>query len=165
MTDIASAPGGRAVAFGRPPGAVRATRSKHIQEVLLAGLSVCAISLCSAMPTLAQTWTGAASDDWTDGLNWSGGAAPGGATGVTINVPGTVVLGANGPATGATNGLIFNSTIGSLTIQNGSTLNTAGAVSVSATAGRVNTVTVAGSTWDIGGNLGLGTAHKSRQDQ
>lgn len=106
----------------------------------------------------AQNWDGSSSNDWNDGQNWTSNAPPSGVVGVTINTPSaSIVLGVNGAATGRTNGFIMNSASGSLTVQNGSVLNSTGGV-VSSFAGRVNTITVTGeeSQWLIGGSLSIG---------
>ena len=120
-----------------------------------------------AAPTAAQTWTGATSNDWTIGTNWSTGVVPAGGT-VVINTtsPNPTVLGVGGPTISTSGQLIVGNTTGSvanLTIQNGSTLtSTSGTPSEigsdPASNGTV-TVTGAGSRWITSGTqirLGAG---------
>ena len=125
---------------------------------LLCGISAAgALGLFLSSPAAAQTWRGATSNDWTDGSNWTGNAAP--TTGaVIINTPSNpAVLGVSGAATGTTGDFSLGTAGGSgnLTFQNGSTLtsNPTGYVFVGRHAGSdggVN-VTGAGSTWNING--------------
>lgn len=117
---------------------------------LLAGLGLAAalMSFC-VVPAGAQTWTGATSNDWTVGSNWSGGVVPAvGSTNIHTMVPNPTVLGVNGPAVGTTGSLILGNigTTSSLTIQNGSTLTSNGpAARIGQGAGSNATLTVTGS--------------------
>ena len=132
--------------------------SRKWRQAFLAGGSIAAMMLGATTAATAQIWDGSSSNDWNDGQNWTSNAPPSGSVGVTINTPSaSIVLGVNGPATGRTTGLIMNSASGSLTVQNGSVLNSTGGV-VSSSAGRVNTITVTGegSRWLIGGALNVG---------
>jgi T5SS/PEP-CTERM-associated repeat protein len=116
---------------------------------------VAALTSLSFESASAQTWSGATSNDWTVGSNWSGGAVPTGVSGVVINKAPGVVLGVNGATTGATNGVILTT---GLTIENGSTLNSAGIAGIASTVGSTSTATVtgAGSVWNVGGQLNAG---------
>ncbi|MGY4480103.1 autotransporter outer membrane beta-barrel domain-containing protein [Bradyrhizobium sp. USDA 3364] len=101
----------------------------------------------------AQTWTGATSNDWTVGSNWSGGAAPAAGGAVNIVAGSNVVLGVIPGATGVTGSLNVRDVVGgttTLTIQNGSTLTSTGTVSMGDIAGgtAIVTVTGAGSHWN-----------------
>ncbi|MHC1949560.1 autotransporter outer membrane beta-barrel domain-containing protein [Bradyrhizobium sp. UFLA06-06] len=111
-------------------------------------------ALSALMPgsAAAQTWTGATSNDWTVGSNWSGGAAPVAGGAVNI-VPGSnVVLGVNPGATGTAFTVNVRDLAGgttNLTIQNGATL-TGSSVFIGDVVGGTATVTVtgAGSRWN-----------------
>ncbi|MHC4055376.1 autotransporter family protein [Bradyrhizobium sp. 25ACV] len=127
-------------------------------------MSVSAAALSALLPGVAsaQTWTGATSNDWTIGSNWSGGTAPAGGA-VTINVPANVVLGVTAGATGTTGNFSLGGNVAgvtiSLTIQNGSTLtSTGGSISIGNTVGTASTMTVtgAGSQWIVNGTPGIG---------
>ncbi|MCD9121135.1 autotransporter outer membrane beta-barrel domain-containing protein [Cupriavidus sp. UGS-1] len=106
-----------------------------------------------ASPASAQVWTGATSNDWMTGSNWSTNAVPSG--NVTINQQtNSVVLGASGPAAATMGTLQMGTAAGTsgLTIQNGSTLSssaTTGGHSLGLVAGSNATMTVtgAGSEW------------------
>ncbi len=115
-----------------------------------------AVMVMTTDPAAAQTWTGATSTDWTNAANWTGGVPTNGA--VIINTPSNpAVLGVNGAATGTTGDFSLSTAggLGSLTIQNGSTLTTSpsGYVFIGRNAGStgVLNVTGAGSTWNING--------------
>lgn len=125
----------------------------------LAGATFVAIAFL-AEPAAAQTWNGTVNADWTNGANWSGGAPPGGAIGVVITSSNPVILGFSGPASSVTNGILLNGTSSSLTITNGSTLDTAGVAGVGSGTGHTGTVTVtgAGSRWTVGGVLNVGAS-------
>ncbi|WP_170991596.1 MULTISPECIES: autotransporter outer membrane beta-barrel domain-containing protein [Bradyrhizobium] len=119
-----------------------------------------ALSALSAGSAAAQTWTGATSNDWTVGSNWSTGTAPAGGA-VVISTPGNVVLGVSPGATGTTGSFRLGSAgTTSFTIQNGSTLATTGTpIQIGTNAGATTTMTVtgAGSQWTIGtGTFTLG---------
>ncbi|WP_181172297.1 autotransporter domain-containing protein [Mesorhizobium sp. B2-2-3] len=106
-----------------------------------------------SLPAAAQTWTGTTSTDWTDGTNWSTGTVPTNLTdaGINTTAPNVTVLGVGGAAIGSTDDLIVaTSGLGSLTIQNGSTLTSAGATLLGGFGGSsgVVTVTGAGSRWN-----------------
>ena len=101
------------------------------RRLVLTGASVAALTALSAGPAAAQFWRGNQSSDWMDGRNWSGNAVPsGGAVVISTTSPNPTVLGVNGPATGRTGNLALGgaNAAGSLTIQNGSTLTSTGAV-------------------------------------
>lgn len=127
---------------------------------------------CWSSPASAQVWTGATSNDWTVGSNWSTGTAPTGGATVTINTnsPNPTVLGVSGPATATIGTLSMSSSsavspntfTSALTIQNGSSLSSgvsnigfwdAGA---SVTGSATVTVTGLGSSWSAT-SVALGT--------
>jgi len=92
---------------------------------LLLALAANLLFICG--PALAQTatWTGATSNDWMDGSNWSTKAVPVLATMVDIGTvaPNATVLGVGSAQSAEARGLSVGfGGIGSLTIQNGSTL-------------------------------------------
>lgn len=126
--------------------------------------SVAALTALSAGSAAAQVaWTGAANTDWTNAANWSGGVVPASPTAVTIDSLNPAVLGAAGAAAASTGNLFVGETSpGSLTIQNGSTLTSSGSFRIGG-AGSTGTVTVtgAGSQWNATGLAlsvgGLGT--------
>ncbi len=148
MTIDMSAPSERAVDSVRQRGGRR-------RAAVLAGTALAALA-CLAGPVAAQTWNGNTSTDWTTGSNWSSGTPPSGGNAV-INSSNPVVLGVTGPATGSTNGLTLGGTA-SLTVQNGSTLTSAGLGGVASGVGSSVTVTVtgAGSLWSVGSQLSIG---------
>lgn len=159
MTILISAPRECPNACSRPVGQkFNRVSSRKWRQAFLTGGSIGAMMLGATTAATAQTWDGSSSNDWNDGQNWTSNAPPSGTVGVTINTPSaSIVLGVNGAATGRTTGLIMNSASGSLTVQNGSVLNSTGGV-VSSSAGRVNTISVTGegSQWLIGGALNVG---------
>ncbi|WP_247801333.1 autotransporter outer membrane beta-barrel domain-containing protein [Bradyrhizobium sp. 191] len=115
--------------------------------------SAAALSMLLPGATAAQTWTGATSNDWTVGTNWTGGTPPVAGGAVNIAPGSTVVLGVNPGAVGATGNMTVRTAAGlttSLTIQNGSTLTSTGSVSMGdlpdGTA--IITVTGGGSRWN-----------------
>jgi len=127
----------------------------QFQRLLLLSASVAALSALMPGSATAQTWTGATSNDWTVGSNWTGGAAP--TTGSIANVvPGSnVILGVNPGATGTATAVNVRDAAGgttSLTIQNGSTLTMSGTAAIGDTAGGTATVTAtgAGTRWNAG---------------
>ena len=130
--------------------AYRTARFRWRRSLVLTGVLAALLTSLSAGSASAQSWSGATSNDWTVGSNWSGGAAPTGVgRGVTIG-KGPVVLGVNGAASGATNGLLTEGTSTSLTIENGSTLTSNGFAGISSTPTSTVTATVtgAGSLWN-----------------
>lgn len=125
------------------------------------GASAAALAVLSASPAAAQTWTGATSNDWTVGSNWSGGAVPGAGGTVLINTVSSPVLGLNGPAGGTTGSFTIGSPGAStLTIENGSTLTSTGTINIGAqpTGTAAVTVTGAGSQWIANGALFVASA-------
>ena len=131
--------------------------ARRARQLLLTSASAAAIIAVSSSAASAQTWTGATSNDWTVGSNWSGGVAPtaGSVTNINTNSPNSAVVGASGAAT-ATSGTLFigDVTSGTLTIQNGSTLtSSANAFSLVGRSGGTGTVNVtgAGSQWNVTG--------------
>jgi len=117
-------------------------------------VSIAVLMALSAGSATAQTaWTGATNTDWTNNTNWSGGAVPASPTAVTINSANPAVLGAGGAASGSTGNLfVGNTTSGSLTIQNGSTLTSLGSFRIGGGTGTGTvTVTGAGSQWTATG--------------
>ncbi|MFB6458292.1 autotransporter outer membrane beta-barrel domain-containing protein [Bradyrhizobium tunisiense] len=126
--------------------------------MLLASLSAAALTVASIGSASAQAnWTGATSNDWTVGSNWSGGVVPIAGNVVNINStsPNPTVLGASGAAVGATGSLFLGGSSSSLTIQNGSTLTSNGAsLAIGVAGGNNGTVTVsgAGSQWITSGD-------------
>ncbi|WP_280767976.1 autotransporter outer membrane beta-barrel domain-containing protein, partial [Rhizobium leguminosarum] len=133
---------------------------------LLIGVLGAALLALSSGAASAQTavWTGATSNDWTDGSNWSTGTAP--VAGQGINILGTSpsILGVASPATtsvGTTSIGTSTGTVGNLTIQNGSRLTSTGSTRIGVGAGSTGTVTVTGpgSQWNIpGGTFFVGFA-------
>ncbi|MHC2333831.1 autotransporter outer membrane beta-barrel domain-containing protein [Bradyrhizobium sp. USDA 4454] len=128
--------------------------------LLLLSVSVAALSALLPNSAAAQTWTGATSNDWTVGANWSTGTPPAGGA-VTIGTPGNVILGVSPGATGSTAGLRLGSAgTTSLTVQNGSTLTSAGAsVQIGTTGGAITTMTVTGvgSQWNVNSTFSVGS--------
>ncbi|WP_445013445.1 autotransporter family protein [Rhizobium leguminosarum] len=123
---------------------------------LLAVALVAALVALFAGAASAQTavWTGATSNDWMDGSNWSTGTAP--VAGQTINIFGTSpsILGVGSPATASTGAASIGTTVGSvgnLIIQNGSRLTSTGISRLAIAAGSTGTVTVtgSGSQWNV----------------
>jgi fibronectin-binding autotransporter adhesin len=117
--------------------------------------------LSTSIPSLAQTWTGSTSSDWTFGSNWSGGAVPT-ASDVIINTtsPNPTVLGVSGAAAATSRNVVvgFSAGPGDLTIQNGSTLtssaNDFSYVGLNGGSVGVVNVTGPGSKWTINGSPG-----------
>ncbi|CDZ67943.1 Hypothetical protein, partial CDS, partial [Neorhizobium galegae bv. orientalis] len=137
------------------------------KQTLLSGVCGTALLLgfCLATPASAQTvnWTGATSNDWTDGSNWSGGTAPAGSAVIINNSASDPVLGVSGPATAATGNISIRAATGTttnFTIQNGSTLTSTGGSLVIGSVGTgtaIATVTGAGSQWTLNGVLVIGS--------
>lgn len=131
------------------------------RRLFLTGASVAVLTALWATSAAAQTWTGATSNDWTTGSNWSTGTVPAGGAVVINPNSANPVLGLTGPATATTG----NITIGqggaaSLTIQNGSVLtSTGGSLNIGGTSGTSSSVTVtgAGSQWNAVGVLIVGS--------
>ncbi|PAY04035.1 hypothetical protein CK489_32605 [Bradyrhizobium sp. UFLA03-84] len=126
-----------------PPSRTRA----DIHRLLLLSASVAALSALAPGSAAAQTWTGATSNDWTVGSNWSGGAAPTSGTSPNIVAGSTVVLGVNPGATSTTGNMAIRDVAGgttSLTIQNGATLTANLNVSMGDVAGGSTNLTVTG---------------------
>lgn len=126
-------------------------------RLLLASVSATALIALSPRSASAQSWTGATSNDWTVGSNWSGGVVPIAGNVVNINTasPNPTVLGAAGAAVGATGSLFLGGSSSNLTIQNGSTLTSSGAsIAIGVAGGNNGTVTVsgAGSQWITSGD-------------
>ena len=112
--------------------------------------------LVIGLPAHAQTnWTGATSTDWFTGSNWNTGVVPTNGTiflnAVTPNP--TVVSG------GAAVGDILEVLNGALTIQNSGTVNLSVGADIGESVGSQGaaTVTGAGSIWNNGGLLSIGT--------
>ncbi|WP_143271528.1 autotransporter family protein [Bradyrhizobium mercantei] len=125
-----------------PPSRVRA----QFQRLLLLSASVAALSALSPGSAAAQTWTGATSNDWTVGSNWSGGTVPAGGA-VNIAPNSNVVLGVSPGATGTTGAMNVRDAVGgttNLTIQNGSTLTSSSSISIGDVAGGTASVRVTG---------------------
>ncbi|WP_194469731.1 autotransporter outer membrane beta-barrel domain-containing protein [Bradyrhizobium sp. CCBAU 51753] len=125
-------------------------------------VSAAALAALSPRSAAAQTWTGAVSNDWTTGGNWSGGAAPVAGGAVVIGSNSSVVLGVAPGATGTTGNFRLGGTTAGitagLTIQNGAVLTTTGgSLTIGNTSGTTSTVTVtgAGSQWNINGVLSV----------
>ncbi|WP_246667196.1 autotransporter outer membrane beta-barrel domain-containing protein [Bradyrhizobium sp. UNPA324] len=120
-------------------------------RLLLMGVLAAVLITLSAGLAAAQNWIGATSSDWTVGSNWQAGVVPTNGTVTINNVSPGAVLGVNGAATGSSGNLIVgNGAVGSLTIQNGSTLTSSGAtIRIAAANGGIGTLTVtgAGSHW------------------
>lgn len=134
----------------------------HFHRLLLLSTSVAALSALSAGAASAQTWTGATSNDWTVGSNWSGGAAPTSGTNPNIVAGSTVVLGVNPGATSTTGNVNIRDVAGgttSLTIQNGATLTANLNVLMGDVAGGSANLTVTGAGSQLTtGSLSVGTA-------
>jgi fibronectin-binding autotransporter adhesin len=141
-----------------------AARKRWTRRLALTGVSVAALTALSAGSAPAQTWTGGTSNDWTNGANWSTGAAPtGGAVIIDNGSPSNVVLGVASGATAITGNIrVGSGTAGvatSLTIQNGATLTSGGAsTQIGFGGGGPATVTVTGpgSQWTNNGVLVIG---------
>jgi fibronectin-binding autotransporter adhesin len=104
-----------------------------------------AASLAPPASAASTNWKGTTSNDWTVGSNWDNGV-PTDTTPVTVNGPG-VVLGVGGAATGSAYTVIVAAPVGktaTLTIQNGSTLTSAGSSRLANVAGSTGVVTVTG---------------------
>src|ERR1700741_1072919 len=87
------------------PGPCRTRSSSgpraQFERLLLLSVSVAALAALSPRSAAAQGWTGATSNDWTVGSNWTGGTAPaGGAVSITTNS--NLILGVAAGATGTT---------------------------------------------------------------
>lgn len=130
-------------------------------------VALCAIGVAHAA---TPTWTGTTSTDWSTATNWSTGVVPASSDTVFINSnsPQATVLGISSTASGASNNVYVggaSGSTGSLTIQNGSTLTSAGSGHIGEVSGATGTATVTGaSTWAMSGvnglivgNLGTGT--------
>ncbi|MGL3209120.1 autotransporter outer membrane beta-barrel domain-containing protein [Bradyrhizobium sp. BR 1433] len=124
--------------------------------------SVAALSALSPGSAAAQTWTGATSNDWTVGTNWSGGAAPTSGTSPNIVAGSTVVLGVNPGATSTTGNINIRDVAGgttSLTIQNGATLTANLNVFMGDVAGGSTHLTVTGAGSQLTtGSITIGTS-------
>ncbi|WP_244623509.1 autotransporter domain-containing protein [Bradyrhizobium sp. MOS001] len=112
--------------------------------------------LVIGLPAHAQTnWTGVTSTDWFTGSNWNTGVVPTSGTIFlnTITPNPTVVSG------GAAVGDILEVLNGALTIQNNGTVNLSVGADIGESVGSQGaaTVTGAGSTWNNGGLLSIGT--------
>lgn len=127
---------------------------------LLIGALGAALMVLSAGAASAQTavWTGATSNDWTDGSNWSTGTAP--VAGQTVNIgsvaatSSTTVLGVGGPMVVPIAAINVGQVVGAsgaLTIQNGSHLTSTSSSRLAIVAGSTGTVTVtgSGSQWNV----------------
>lgn len=127
---------------------------------LLIGALGAALLWLSAGAASAQTavWTGATSNDWTNGSNWSTGTAP--VAGQTVNIGAAgasrpdAILGISGPmvvSAGSINVGQVAGVLGALTIQNGSRLTNTSSARLAVVAGSSGTVTVtgSGSQWTI----------------
>ncbi|MCK1721513.1 autotransporter outer membrane beta-barrel domain-containing protein [Bradyrhizobium sp. 141] len=143
-------------------------------RLLLASLSAAALTAAATGSASAQAnWTGATSNDWIVGSNWTTGAPPTPGQTINIGVVGAppireTVLGVGGPVSvsvGTTNIGNSGATAGNLTIQNGSTLTSTASTRIGISAGStgIATVTGPGSRWNIPsgtffvGFLGAGT--------
>ena len=148
-------------------------------RLLVAGASAAALTALSTGSASAQAnWTGATSNDWTVGTNWTTGAAPTPGQAINIGTLGApplreTVLGVGGPVSvsvGTTQIGSNGAPAGNLTIQNGSTLTSTGQARLGSAAGTTEIVTVtgAGSQWNIPGGtffVGfLGTGRLNIQD-
>lgn len=148
--------------------------STRIFRLLLASLSAAALTAAATGSASAQAnWTGATSNDWMVGSNWTTGAPPTPGQTINIGVVGAppireTVLGLGGPVSvsvGTTNIGNSGATAGNLTIQNGSTLTSTASTRIGISAGStgIATVTGPGSRWNIPsgtffvGFLGAGT--------
>ncbi|MBS0535424.1 MAG: autotransporter outer membrane beta-barrel domain-containing protein [Proteobacteria bacterium] len=137
------------IVVDRPRPSLRAGRAGLIST----GASIAVLIALSAGSAQAQQWTGATSNDWTNGANWSGGVVPASPTAVTINSANPAVLGVGGAASGSTGNLfVGDTTSGNLTIENGSTLTSLGSFRIGGGSGTGTvTVTGAGSQWTATG--------------
>jgi fibronectin-binding autotransporter adhesin len=108
----------------------------------------------------AQNWTGATSNDWTVGSNWSPTTTPPAGSPAIIDTtsPNPTVLGVGGAVTATTTTTFIGRTgTANLTIQNGSTLTSTATgilLSIGEQAGSNGTVTVTGmgSQWTTAGS-------------
>jgi outer membrane autotransporter protein len=125
-----------------------------MRRLFFMGATAALLAVLSAGSAAAQTWTGATSNDWTVGSNWSSGTVPVAGGNVIINTDSNPVLGVSGPATAATGNFNIGSAgTDSLTIENGSTLTSSGAtlnIGNTTTGTATVTVTGAGSQWTAG---------------
>jgi len=131
-----------------PPAPIIVDRQR-----LLTSASIAVLTALSAGSASAQAWNGNTSSDWTNGANWSGGTVPTSPTAVTVDSVNPAVLGIGGAASGSTGNLFVGETsAGSLTIQNGSTLTSLGSFRIGGGSGTGTvTVTGAGSQWTATG--------------
>jgi outer membrane autotransporter protein len=134
-------------------------RSRRLSLTSALAAALMAVSAGSAF---AQTaWTGATSNDWTVGSNWTLGV-PGAGTSVNITTsPNAAVFGVGGPVTTTTTAIVVGGSAGastSLTIQNGSMLNITNSSRMGTAAGSAGTVTVTGpgSQWVMGNIFFIG---------
>ncbi|TAY55371.1 autotransporter outer membrane beta-barrel domain-containing protein, partial [Rhizobium leguminosarum] len=136
-----------------------AATSLTLRGLLIGALGAALVAL-SAGAASAQTavWTGATSNDWTNGSNWSTGTAP--VAGQTVNIAAggasrpNAILGVSGPvvvSAGSINVGQVAGVPGALTIQNGSSLTNTSIARLAVVAGSSGTVTVtgSGSQWDV----------------
>jgi len=136
-----------------------AATSLTLRGLLIGALGAALVAL-SAGAASAQTavWTGATSNDWTNGSNWSTGTAP--VAGQTVNIAAggasrpDAILGVSGPvvvSAGSINVGQVAGVPGALTIQNGSSLTNTSIARLAVVAGSSGTVTVtgSGSQWDV----------------
>ncbi|WP_348630544.1 hypothetical protein [Rhizobium leguminosarum] len=136
-----------------------AATSLTLRGLLIGALGAALLAL-SAGAASAQTavWTGATSNDWTTGSNWSTATPP--VAGQTVNIGATgasrpdAILGVSGPmvvSAGSINVGQVAGVPGALTIQNGSRLTNTSNARLAVVAGSSGTVTVTGpgSQWNI----------------
>ena len=128
------------------------------RRLLLGSASAAVFTALSAGTASAQSWTGAISNDWMDGSNWSGGSVPAGVLPVTLNLARPpAIIGVNGAVTAQTNIMALST---NLTIQNGSTLTSNGQAGIASNPGSTSiaTVTGAGSVWNANARMNIGGA-------
>ena len=148
---------------GTTPGAQHMGLSAQMLRLLLIGMSAATIlGLSTGLASAQASWSGATSDDWAVGSNWSTGIVPtAGSVNLNTTSPNAAVLGVGGPMNASTGALSFGTTVGSagsLTIQNGSTLTTTGSARIGVVNGSTGIVTVtgSGSQWGTTGVLNVG---------
>jgi T5SS/PEP-CTERM-associated repeat protein len=121
-------------------------------------LASTALALVGAAPSaLATDWTGAVSNDWANGANWSGGTPTSGDDAVLdVTSPNAPNI-AGGITANTAQLFIGQSATGALTVLNGS-LGTNGQLSLGYAAGASGTLSATGSGSQIGvnGNLQVG---------
>lgn len=138
---------------------VNGNRSRLLR-LLWASVSAAALTAVSTGSASAQAnWTGATSNDWMVGSNWTTGAPPTPAQTINIGILGApplreTILGVGGPVSVTVSTITIGNSgapAGNLTIENGSVLTSTGQARLGVAAGSTGNVTVAGpgSQWNM----------------